>query len=388
VAEVAGGASGTFAVDKRDRARFSTLLVLCDERLDMDREDRLRLLQILARVGELSTERGRRQTLINAGLGSIAQFMELDGPPAVAHGEIVERLDNYGRLPPPAETVKALGVFLNWIKASVGEEDQRELSAIISKYGMMVPSVTSPPIGDWRATTTAAQVQEKIVGENTLRDIAFLEEGQRVGRAVAYLTTPGWSGTGFLISEDLLITNAHVIPDRGTAVGARVRFNFQRSWSGRAREVSEWRPKDDGVFLSSPELDFTIVELAGSPGREWGWLPLRPATSVKRDDRVNIIQHAGGLHKQISFQNNFVVYVGVPLIQYVTSTLPGSSGSPVLDDRWQVVALHHAGGNLLEPSSGQHYFRNEGILSSAILQALGDLGARVAAAAAAAPLAE
>ena len=55
------------------------------------------------------------------------------------------------------------------------------------------------------------------------------------------------------------------------------------------------------------------------------------------------------------------------MVQYVTSTLNGSSGSPVLNDAWEVIALHHAGGNLPEPTTQRRYFRNEGILIEKIL---------------------
>lgn len=109
-----------------------------------------------------------------------------------------------------------------------------------------------------------------------------------------------------------------------------------------------------------------MFELEGEPGAKWGHLPLR-----KRDcrpgERVNIVQHPFGQPKQISIQNNLVEYVGGDVIQYVTSTNPGSSGSPVLNDQWQVVGLHHSGGNLPEPTTGQYYNRNEGILIAQIL---------------------
>lgn len=62
-----------------------------------------------------------------------------------------------------------------------------------------------------------------------------------------------------------------------------------------------------------------------------------------------------------------VAYVGGNVVQYITSTLPGSSGSPVFNDSWEVVALHHAGGDIPEPTTQQRYFRNEGILVQSIL---------------------
>lgn len=123
----------------------------------------------------------------------------------------------------------------------------------------------------------------------------------------------------------------------------------------------------NGVFYTSEKLDYAIVQLERVPGDEWDWLPLS-ARDVRRDDRINIIQHPAGRPKQISLQNNYVEYVGGNVVQYVTSTLPGSSGSPVLNDGWEVVALHHAGGNLREPTTQRTYYRNEGILVAKILE--------------------
>jgi V8-like Glu-specific endopeptidase len=93
---------------------------------------------------------------------------------------------------------------------------------------------------------------------------------------------------------------------------------------------------------------------------------MAPATK----SRVNIIQHQGGMPKQISIQNNFLEYVDEKLLQYLTSTLPGSSGSPVFDDNWRVVALHRSGGMVEEPQTSRRYFRNAGIRISAIVNDL------------------
>lgn len=66
-------------------------------------------------------------------------------------------------------------------------------------------------------------------------------------------------------------------------------------------------------------------------------------------------------------QNNFVEYVDELVVQYTTSTEPGSSGSPVLNDACGVVAIHHSGGQLTEPATKRRYLRNEGVRMSAIL---------------------
>ena len=105
------------------------------------------------------------------------------------------------------------------------------------------------------------------------------------------------------------------------------------------------------------------------PGRRWGHVLIHQEIPKIRD-RVNIIQHAGGEPKKISIQNNFLEYVDDIFIQYVTSTLPGSSGSPVFNDAWRAVGIHHAGGMITEPATNRKYFRNEGIRLSAVLNDL------------------
>jgi len=42
----------------------------------------------------------------------------------------------------------------------------------------------------------------------------------------------------------------------------------------------------------------------------------------------------------------------------------------VLSDEFEVVAIHHGGGNLPEPATKRRYLRNEGIRMSAILNDL------------------
>ena len=58
------------------------------------------------------------------------------------------------------------------------------------------------------------------------------------------------------------------------------------------------------------------------------------------------------------------------MVQYTTSTEPGSSGSPVFDNDVAVVAIHHAGGMMTEPGTQRRYLRNEGISMIAVLDDL------------------
>ena len=330
-------------------------------------EDRKQLMTLLKDLPELATQRSRRQMLELAGLGKLVSMIDLGDPPFIAVSEIVSFLSRYGRLTYENE---ALGVFLNTIKEVTGVQQQEFLDRLLIKYDMMTPIAVSPSVNKWQGRETPTDVFEKIIGENTLRPIAFLAEGLKAARSVAYIgvrtSIESWSGTGFLIASDLLLTNNHVIPNADVLFNTLFRFNYEENFLGEAQPPKEYKAKLSGFFYTNKELDYTVVQLESKPGNEWGRLPLA-SRNISRGNRVNIIQHPMGQPKQISFQNNFVEYVGNSVVQYVTSTLPGSSGSPVFNDSWQLVALHHAGGNIQEPISQRRYFRNEGIQIGSIL---------------------
>ncbi|MCC5655563.1 serine protease [Nostoc sp. XA010] len=335
--------------------------------INLEPEDRKQLITFLKDIPELTTERSRQQILELADLKQLSPMIDLSGAPFVVVSEIVSYLSNYGRLTYDHE---ALGLFLNTVKGFVGVQQQQFLDTLLIKYDMMTPVAALPAINDWRGRETVADIFEKIIGENTLRPISFLHKGFQVARSVAYIgvrtSQEQWSGTGFLVAENLLLTNNHVLASRNFLQGTIFRFNYEENFQGEAQITDEYRPKNNGIFHTNQALDYSLVEIEGQPGKKWGCLPLQ-RKEIRRDSRVNIIQHPQGQPKQISLQNNFVQYVGGNVVQYVNSTLPGSSGSPVFNDSWEVIALHHAGGNITEPTTQRRLFRNEGILIESIL---------------------
>jgi V8-like Glu-specific endopeptidase len=338
--------------------------------VDLSPDDRARLLAILVNVEALASEQGRRDTLRDAGLADRAVHIDTSGAPQLAIGRIVEALARYGRRPTQPD-VEVLGVFLNWVKNLVGVEEQTVLAELMRTYQMATPLANLPAVPIWKSAQPPPKTLEKIIGQNALRPIAFLARGLEVARAVAYVSLPdlAGSGTGFLVAPDLLLTNFHVLPDRATAERSVFRFNFQTDWNGASQPVDEYRAKPNGLYCNHKELDYALVELDRAAGATWGTIPMKPG-AIAKDGGINIIQHAGGQYKQIAVQNNLVEYLDDRIVQYVTSTLPGSSGAPAFNDSWQLVALHHAGGDLLEPTSGRRHYRNEGIRISAILASL------------------
>jgi V8-like Glu-specific endopeptidase len=212
---------------------------------------------------------------------------------------------------------------------------------------------------------------EKIMGASNLQSIAWLRTGLTRSKAVCRVVTPNGMGTGFLISGGRILTNHHVIGDAAAAAASRVEFNFEADEAGRLSTPVEYvlRPQ---TVKANPRLDYCVaeVETAGQAAGldSWGELELTTENVPATGEHVTIIQHPSGGPKQIALTANQVVNQFEYRLQYTTDTLPGSSGSPVFNDKWKVVALHHAGGNVVKNRAGQTHFANEGILVGHILE--------------------
>jgi S1-C subfamily serine protease len=237
--------------------------------------------------------------------------------------------------------------------------------------GIVPGSVEGPNPSGWHGPS-GARLEAIMGSENTLVPITYLEMGLERARSVARIRfSDGSSGTGFLTQDNVLVTNNHVIKDSISAHRATAQFNYQQTMAGLAASVDEYQTSPERFFATSVEHDWTAVALDGDPSSRWGSIPLKPV-KVAVGDRVNIIQHPAGGFKQIAFYSNVVMYAGSDRVQYLTDTLPGSSGSPVFDRDWKVVAVHHSGGWHHEPGTQtkQPYWRNEGIAIDRILDGI------------------
>lgn len=265
--------------------------------------------------------------------------------------------------------------LIEYLKATEqvgGEEHKKQLLEILEnlKAGLADETDILPPVKRAFSPTPSSGLLEQLIGQPTLLPVYFFMRGLTISKSVAFVDVNLSSGTGFLVSQSVLITNNHVIPNETTANHAVFRFNYQINADESFGPVKDYRKKENGLFFTDINSDMTLIELGGRPGDEWGYISCKEKASIKVGDRVNIIQHPFGKPKQIAIRNNFVEYVDDNVVQYVTHTERGSSGSPVFNDKWELVALHHAGGNLDEPMTNQIYFRNEGIIFSSILSCI------------------
>jgi endonuclease G len=237
---------------------------------------------------------------------------------------------------------------------------------------------------------------EQIIGTNDMVSIGFLSGGLDVAEAVALISVPRFeggqqvmasggspwvsSGTAWLIAPGLAITNHHVINARlageasaggadleRQAASASLRFDFDNE------DADGVRVQVTGLVAWSTELDYALLSLDGPAGRRIPRLapsPLSFDTSART--AVNIVQHPGGKPKRVALRNNLVTDADATSIRYFTDTDAGSSGSPVCDDQWRVVALHRG----TRYASGVSYlgkataYVNFGVQIQAILQHL------------------
>ena len=213
-----------------------------------------------------------------------------------------------------------------------------------------------------RISSSAAQRLAKRVGPEAtwgetidFIDVAFFARGVLAARSVCRLAIGGRGiGTGFLISPRLLLTNNHVIESASTAREMQAEFDYELGVDGNPLTPTRFALAPQEAFVTSDrdDLDYTVVALGprlhGSKElATFGALALSTARNKHAlGDFVNIIQHPEARMKQAVVRDNQLVSrpKGGTVLHYVADTEPGSSGSPVFNVLWEVVALHHWGG--------------------------------------------
>lgn len=196
------------------------------------------------------------------------------------------------------------------------------------------------------------EILERVLDDEDLHPMHWLSGGLRVAQSVGLVKGPLGNGTGFLVAPWLLMTNNHVLPTEDTAAAASVRFGYQEQESGDIVGVKDVDLDPARFFVTSPDtaLDYTVVAVGPmpggnqAPGHVLGTIPLVGSLGkILEGEPVNIIQHPAGRPKEIAFRNNKLIkLVDDDVMTYSTDTDRGSSGSPVLNDQWELVALHRS----------------------------------------------
>jgi endonuclease G, mitochondrial len=211
---------------------------------------------------------------------------------------------------------------------------------------IVAAEVTSKSVSD--------ELLERIIGET--RDflfVEFLDQAIYASKAVGRITTQLGQGrvsygTGFLVSPRLLLTNYHVLSSPKEAAQSVIEFDYQRDRLGRQSDVHKFTLAPSTFFLNDRELDFALVAVtprgSGRLLQDYGWLALlKEEGKIVVGEPINIIQHPKGELKQVVIRANRLLDLPDRFAHYEADTEPGSSGSPVFNDQWEVIALHHSG---------------------------------------------
>lgn len=267
---------------------------------------------------------------------------------------------------------QTLGSLLDALLPELGFEDACFVAAVISRCGLytdrelrlsfelafQVPH--SPAPDEQTARFGAFRVRRELPPEKELQgwfkrppdllDVGFLRGAIEQAAAVCRVEVGGERrGTGFLVASDLVLTNYHVLGDDLAAVAPRVELRFG-CYTERAGNEAKGRSfglaavplvKSSGT----DDLDYVLLRVADDIKKARDLRPVSPAVRAPKDrDSLNILQHPEGDAMKVSVCSNGVTYVdrGLGVVQYLTQTRGGSSGSPCFNDNWEVVALHHA----------------------------------------------
>lgn len=379
--------------------------------------------------------RARRLLIQQSSLGRFLGGIDLTGSPDIVAADLLGRIEDFGYLP-EEPTKTALGALLCYL-LTLGDlpnaqksfvaglmvkysliGDPLYLDQLRSAYGLAQPAVTPPTHIAPAATPNmdpdlAFKVEMKneagleaiINSEDNFLDVSWLFGAIYSAMAVCRIEIPEGTakGTGFLVGPDLLLTNFHVLKNEDYAKDATLRFDYRADATGVVSNPGRLFKLQPGFYYSSDagKLDYALVRVQGQPlesvsvndknpslmdlvlkGKHRGYLVVRPEY-VKEHDRVNIIQHPeGNPMKAVMTQNYVVADMSTSRVQYVADTMEGSSGSPVFNRNWEVVALHHSGtpypadsvSDTLKKAWKGRFRVNEGIPMRAVLNDFKDKG--------------
>jgi hypothetical protein len=211
-----------------------------------------------------------------------------------------------------------------------------------------------------------AQLQ-RLMGPKGFENLSWYRMGLKRAAAVGAVTERlGLRfGTGFAVragdfgvepgNEVLFLTNFHVLNTAG--LGGRKDF-------GNVEVVFEAITETPITFSvvavvaesnADDGLDYALFRLGGA-NQDLRPLDIsRYIAAANSNARIYVIGYPLGNVMQFSLQDNTLMDhecepTGKPpnaarrRVQYSASTEKGSSGSPVFDDKWDCIALHHAGG--------------------------------------------
>ncbi len=212
----------------------------------------------------------------------------------------------------------------------------------------------------WLGPTENIQLESYLQPEPEFWDAIFFKRAVENLASVCKIEIPSQRtrGTGVLIANRLVLTNYHVLESKNNAdiktnaLDAILHFGYFSSDSGNESEGQVFkldRQQPILNFSSTEKLDYVLLQVEESILQAIPAKGIQPARWNANNlpvtgKGINLVQHPKGDTMKVSISRDGItgVYQEKGLIQYVSKTEPGSSGSPCFDENWNLVALHHA----------------------------------------------
>lgn len=263
------------------------------------------------------------------------------------------------------------------------------------------------PLGDLTGAPPPANrtLEEIVRDDGGFKDvIPWIQGLDRLRRQVCRIESPVNQavGTGWLVDRDLLLTNWHVV--RRMLAGEKApesiacRFDYAADADGTNPGViyglaSGWCPSSSpasprelgtgGEEPTSGHLDYALLRLAEPVGEQdlpsggkRGWIETkRNVTSPPAGSIIFVLQHPAGDPLKLAIGSSRGPGADATRVLHDANTLNGSSGSPCLNAKLELVALHNAGDPLYDGGIGSPT-QNQAVPLEPILANIAASGAR------------
>ena len=282
--------------------------------------------------------------VLHGGLPPNAQLMS-----DIGRMNQVERLAN-GDIP--------LQIYLNNMAMLLSGMPEQE-NVIRHMLELVSQRVSGAPVID---LGQIPETKEVLVHKDDTVPYYFMELGVKTAESVLKINVPAFEngqaknqpdgtqivsqGTGWLLSDSLVMTNHHVVNARKEKEADATKEDLELQGQN-AFAIFDFNDKlltgstVNAVSLEAwnKELDYAIIRINATGRNPVKW-SVKKITFDTEPVAVNIIQHPNGQSKRFGIRNNLVSASTETDLRYFTDTESGSSGSPVFNDSWEAVALH------------------------------------------------
>lgn len=182
---------------------------------------------------------------------------------------------------------------------------------------------------DWKEVTELSNAHPIRISSRAVADVQFANGGRC---------------TGFMVADDVLMTNQHCVRSASDVVGMKVYMKHEKGVS-----KANWAEVKCDEFIGNDyALDFALVKCQGAPGARYGKVELDSNPTVEGEDVYVVHQNCDyytdyDCDWSKKYSEGKVVDVQDE-VGHNADTLGGSSGSPLFSaNSNKVIAIHHAG---------------------------------------------